>query len=324
MPQFLRLALAAVMALGSATPAFAQRYAFERSFETSGPITLDALTNRGKIAVTTGPANRVIVRGTVTVRVAVDAPSNAIEIAQKLAANPPVIRDAQGVQVRPPAEEAHRRAVTIAYDVTVPADTRVIAVSDSGALSITDVHGPVTARTQSAALSLARLGGSAEMTTGSGAVDIDGAVGQVTVTTSSSAISARALSGNLRVKTGSGSVTAESRGAGDIDITTGSSAITVTGAAHGVRAASQSGRIDVAGRPGAPWTLSTGSSAIRVTFDTATNATLDASTRSGSIRLTDLQVSGTQVKQRVHGTIGSGGPTVTMTSGSGSFDIRER
>ena len=324
MPHVLRLALAAVIALGSAGPAFAQRYAFERSFDTSGPVTLDALTNRGKITVTTGVANRVVVRGTVTVRVAIDAPLNAVEIAQRLAANPPVTRNADDVQVRPPTDEADRRAVTVAYDVTVPADTRVIAISDSGALSIADVQGPVTARTQSAALSLARLGGSAEATTGSGAIEIDGAAGHVSVTTSSSAVAARALSGDFRVKTGSGSVTAESRGAGDIDIITGSSSITVTGAAHGVRATSQSGRIEVAGRPGAPWTLSTGSSAVRITFDTTSNATLDANTRSGSIRVTDLQVSGTQIKQRVHGTIGTGGPTVTITSGSGSFDIRGR
>lgn len=323
MPHFLRLALA-VIALGSAAPAFAQRFAFERSFETSGPVTLDASTNRGKITVTTGPANRVIVRGTVTVRVAVDAPPNAIEIAQRLAANPPVTREADGVRARPPADQADRRAVTVAYDVTVPADTRVIAVSDSGALSITDVHGPVTARTQSGALSLARLGGRAEMTTGSGAVEIDDAAGPVSVTTSSSAIGARALGGDFHVSTGSGRVTAESSGIGDIDITTGSSSITVTGAAHGVRATSQSGRIEIAGRPGAPWTLSTGSSAVRVTFDAATDAMLDANTRSGSIRLTDLPLSGTRAKQRVHGAIGTGGPTVTITSGSGSFDLRGR
>jgi DUF4097 and DUF4098 domain-containing protein YvlB len=320
----MRLALLAIIALGSAAPVFAQRYTFERSFDTSGQVSLDASTNRGKITVTTGAANRVVVRGTVTVRVAVDTPANAVDIAQRLAANPPVNRTAEGVLLRPPSEETDRRAVTVAYEVTVPADTRVIAVSDSGALSVADVHGPVMVRTTSAALSLSRLRGDAEVTTGSGAVDIDGVSGDLRVTTSSSAIAARGLDGNVRVMTGSGSVTAESTGAGDIDVTTASSAITVTGATHGLRATSQSGRIEIAGTPGTPWTLSTGSSAIRVTFDTPSNATLDATTRSGSIRLTDVPVSGTQTKQQVHGTIGTGGPTVTMTSRSGSFDIRHR
>jgi hypothetical protein len=287
-------------------------------------VTLDASTNRGKITVAAGPVNRVIVRGTVTVRVAVDVPLNAVEIAQRLAANPPVEHLGDRVQLRPPAEEVDRRAVTIAYDVIVPVATRVSAISDSGALSITGIDGPVTARTQSGALVFADLKGAAEITTGSGAVDLDGADGNVTITTQSSAITAHALRGDLRVKTGSGAVSAESRGSGNIEIATSSSAMTVSGAAGGLRVTTQSGRIEIAGRPTAPWMLTTGSSAIRITFDSGSNAMLDADTGSGSIRVANLQIDGTQAKRQIKGTIGAGGPAVVMTSRSGSFEIRGR
>jgi hypothetical protein len=321
---FRRLIVAAVIVFGATAPAAAQRYTFERSFDTSATVTLDAVTQRGKITVTTGSENRVIVRGTVTVRFGLDVPLDAVEIAQRLAASPPVDHKGDHVQLRPPGEEVDRRAVTIAYDVTVPVGTRVSAVSDSGALSIRGVRGPVTARTQSGALAFVNLKGAADITTGSGAVDLDGADGDVAITTQSSAITAHALRGDLRVKTGSGAVSVESRGPGNIEIATSSSAMTVTGAAGGLRVTTQSGRIEVAGRPTAPWMLTTGSSAIRVTFDAGSNALLDADTGSGSIRLANLQVAGTQAKQQVKGAIGSGGPAVTMTSRSGSFEIRGR
>jgi hypothetical protein len=318
------VAVGAALLLGIAAPASAQRYSFERSFDAASGVTLDAITNRGKITVNAVPDDRVIVKGTVTVRLAPDAPLDADAIARRLASDPPVSADSDRVQLRPPAEDVERRAVTIAYEVTVPAGAHVDASSDSGAIRISGVQGPVRVRTQSGELSLAHLGATAEVSTGSGAVTVDGIGGDLSVTTSSSAITAQGLHGDLRVKTGSGAVRAESTGSGDIDITTSSSAITIAGAAGGVRANSQSGRIEAHGRPGAPWALSTGSAAILLALDAGTNATLDATTGSGSIRLANLAVSGREMKRRVQGDIGSGGPTVTVTSRSGSLDIRGR
>ena len=319
-----RLVFGAALLLGWSAPAFAQRYAFERSFDTSAPITLDVYTNRGSITVTTGAADRVVVHGTVTVRLALGVPVNAVELAQRLATNPPVQRDGDRVQLRPPSDAVEDRAVTIAYELVVPPETRVIASSNSGALSIVGVRGPVTAHTQSAALTVSRLGGAVEITTGSGAVDVDGVGGPLDITTSSSAIRARRVESGLRVKTGSGAVSIESTGTGDLDITTSSSAITVEGATRGVRVRSGSGHIVIAGRPGAAWSLSNSSGGIDVTFGSGTAATLDAVTRSGSIHVTGLDVAGTQARQRVQGAIGAGGAAVEITNSSGTIDLRGR
>jgi hypothetical protein len=319
-----RICAVAVLLTSTASPAAAQHFSFERTFDVTAPITLEAASDRGKITVITGATNRVLVRGTVTVRVAIDAPLNALAVAKRLAAAPPIEQQPDLVRLRAPADETERRAVTIAYIVTVPPETRVIVDTDSGAIAITGVRGSIAARTHSGAIALAKLGGDANIATGSGAVNVDGADANVSITTSSSAITARAVRAGLRVKTGSGAVSAESRGPGDIEVATASSAIIITGATGGVRVTTQSGSIDVAGRPSGPWALSTGSSAIRVTLDNGTSAVLDANTRSGSIHVTDLQLAGTQQKQRVQGTLGNGGPTVKMTSGSGSFDIRGR
>lgn len=71
-------------------PALAQRFPFERSFDATSPITLDVSTVRGKINVTVGDPGSVVVTGTVTVRAAWDTPLNAVELAKRVAASPPI------------------------------------------------------------------------------------------------------------------------------------------------------------------------------------------------------------------------------------------
>jgi DUF4097 and DUF4098 domain-containing protein YvlB len=100
--------------------------------------------------------------------------------------------------------------------------------------------------------------------------------------------------------------------------------VTLEGAARGVRIRSGSGHIRVAGRPGAAWSLSNSSGGVDVTLESGAAATIDASTRSGSIHINNLQVSGTQERQRVQGAIGAGGPTVQITNSSGTIDLRGR
>lgn len=318
------LALTVAVLVGWSAPAFAQHYAFERSLDTSAATTLDVTTHRGRITITADAVNSIRVRGTVTVRAAIDAPLDAVARAQRLAANPPIEQVGDRVQLRPPSDDTDRRAVTVSYDVIVPASVRVIANSNSGAVTITGVRGQVTAHTQSSTLTMSRLAGPAEITTGSGGVNVDDVGGAVDITTSSSAINARRLKSDVRVKTGSGAVSVESTGPGDVDITTSSSAITVEGATHGLRVRSGSGHIKVAGRPGAGWSLANSSGGIDVGLGSGSAAAIDASTRSGSILLTNLQVSGTQARQNVHGTIGAGGPSLEISNSSGTIEIRGR
>ena len=309
-------------ALTGATPALAQRFPFERSFQTTDAITLDVSTVRGKINVTVGDSGRVVVTGTVTVRAAWDTPLNAVELAKKIAASPPIRQDAQAITLRPPSDPVERRAVTVAYEVRVPANSKVLAVSESGATTVRGVGGPVTVKTQSAAIDLQELGGATEVTTGSGAVKIDGVAGALKVTTSSSGITGRALGNNVRIRTQSGEVVAELTGTGDADVETGSSAIRVTGARGAVHATSQSGHIVIGGSPNRPWTLDSGSSAVDLVIDAASAFGLEAITGSGSVNVDGLKVAGSVTKRNVSGNVGAGGPSVRVTSRSGSIRVR--
>ena len=227
-----RIALALLLALAPGL-AFAQRLPFERAFDVGAGAVLDVSTLRGKIEVLAGERGHVSVHGVVTVRVGVDVPAGALELAQKLAASPPVAKEGNTVTLRPPTDAADRRAVTISYQVHVPPDTEVRSDSDSGATSVSGVSGRVTVRTQSAAISLASLSGVVGVTTGSGAVTADGSAGALSVKTSSSGFNGTHLA-SLQLRTNSGAVNATFSGEGDATVETGSGSIKLTGLRGGV------------------------------------------------------------------------------------------
>jgi DUF4097 and DUF4098 domain-containing protein YvlB len=285
-----------------ATPAFAQRVPFTRTFDVGAAPALEVTTSNGKITVTAGQPGRVVVRGTVTVRVGVNVPADAMAIAEKIAANPPVRQTADLVALTTPTDSRERRAVTVSYEVEVPPAARVQSISESGETSVTGVDGPVSVRTQSASIAVGRLGGNADVVTGSGAVRVNGAGGALSLTTSSSGIEARDVAGSLRVQTQSGAVDVSLRGPGPVHIRTGSS---------GVRLQSLAGTADV----------ETGSGRIEVALATGAALRLDATTGSGSIDVTGVQVTGEIAKRRVTGVIGAGGREVRLVSRSGSIKV---
>jgi putative adhesin len=308
----------ALQVVGS--PALAQRLPFQKSFEAAGITTLDVSTIRGKINVVSGETGRIEIGGAVTIRIGIDVPENPLEIAQRIAANPPIERVGDTVRLRPPADERDRRAVTVNYDVRVPANTKIVSVSDSGETTIAGLTGPVDVRTQSAAIALQRIGGATTIFTGSGAVVVEDTKGPLTVTTSSSAFTARALGGNLRVRTMSGAVNAGFEGGGDVDIETGSSGIQLRGVRGALTAATRSGRVTVDGKPDRPWAVSTGSGSIDLAV-ASPPLMLDVTTGSGSVRVDGASVNGSVSKRAVNGAIGSGGPTVRISTRSGSIRI---
>jgi hypothetical protein len=307
---------------GTASPAVAQRFPFERSFAVSGPSALDVSTIRGKIEVTVGEPGRIVVLGTATVRVDWNVPPNAIDLARKVADNPPVQHDGPTVRLSSPSDPAELRAVTVSYEVRVPPQTQVTTRTESGATTVRGVTGAVVVRTQSGAIEVRQLGGTAVLTSGSGSVTVDGVAGSLTVTTNSSSVTARSAAGDLRVRTTSGSVDARLSGEGDADIETGSSAIRVSGARGAIIAATQSGRVTLHGVPRRDWQASTGSGSVDITTAPAVPFTLDARSGSGSVKVVGASVQGTVSKRMVAGSIAGGGPHVRVTSRSGSVVVR--
>lgn len=321
-PTSLSVSLAVAGLLVSAAPARAQRFTFERTFPAAQTGTLDVQTVRGKITVTGTDADRLIVRGTVTVRVGPRVPANAIDLARTLAADPPIASQGSTLRLRAPSDPMARRAVTLSYDVQLPRHTRVEAVSQSGAVSIEGVAQPVRVRTQSSTITLAALGSTADVTTGSGAVEADGIADALGVQTASSSIAAHNVGGALDVRTNSGSVDAILTGAAGATVRTHSSAVVLQGVRGGLNVTTESGHVRVGGTPGRPWTIATGSGAVDLDLGPDTAITVDARSRSGSVVAEDVHATEPATKRRIVGTVNGGGARVGITSRSGSIRIR--
>jgi hypothetical protein len=271
-------------ALSIAVPAAAQRFAFERTYDVSAAPVVDVSTTRGKINIRVGEPGRIVVSGAATVRLGLIGPSNAVDLARKVAANPPIEQNGDRLRLRSPGGPDENRAMTVNYEMRVPPDTRVVAVSDSGAIDVRDLAGHVEVRTQSSAISLMSLA-SADVQTGSGAVRLDGASGAIRISTSSSGITAHGLRGGLRTTT-------------------------------------ESGRTILSGIPSEQWEVSAGSGSIEVDFQPPIKATLYATAGSGSVYTPERLVTGSIERQRVEGAIGGGGPVVRLYSRSGSIRVR--
>lgn len=317
-------ALAAVALAVSALPVSAQRLTFQRTYDVDDAAALDVSTIRGRVDVAPGPPGRILVVGTVTVRPFSASRTDPIEIARRIAADPPVTQQGSAVRLQPPDGEEARGAVTVSYVVTVPADTAVRASSESGALAIEGVSGHVDVDTSSSTIDLRRLAGSAEAASGSGAIRVDGIAGDLSVTTRSSAIQVAGAAGAVRARSQSGAVDVRLAGDGHVDVETSSSAIGLSGLQGGLRATSQSGRIRIAGAPTAAWNLSSGSGSFDFDLDPGARLDLAARTRSGSVRVGGVSLEGAMAKGEATGSINGGGPLVTAISRSGSITVSAR
>ena len=204
------LLLAPLFALALPGAALAQRATFERTFDVSNGA-VDVSTTQGAVDVRAGTGSRIVVKGSVAVRLGWDVPANAAALVRAVADHPPVAQDGQTVRVQPPTDADERRAVTISYVIEVPAPTSVRLATQSGAASVSGVAGSVNLTTQSGATHISDVTGAVHVTTQSAALTLRTIGGATTALSQSGAVTVDGTRGSLSVKTqssaGSGSVT---------------------------------------------------------------------------------------------------------------------
>ena len=188
-------------------------------------------------------------------------------------------------------DNGHRNEISVAMTVLVPRGAGVQVVTGNGAISVE------------------QLGGAIDATTGNGRVRVTGTDGVV------------------RVRTGNGDVEVRDARAA-VHVSTGNGQIDVTTSAGPVDASSGNGDIDVrisAGEPRAPMSFSTGHGSVRIALPASFNGELDASTGNGTVRnaFGGMPDDASRNHRRVRATIGSGGPLVRASTGSGSVEIRK-
>jgi hypothetical protein len=285
--------------------AMAQPIPFERTLTVGAAPSLDVSTGSGSVTVHAGSGATIVVKGTVSINKGWGAPADAAEIAKKVAANPPITQSGDAVQVGKIADEQTRKAVSISYDISVPAATVVAANSGSGNVSVTGVSSGVKANSGSGDVTVANVGGAVDARTGSGNVSIK---------------DARA-SANL--STGSGNIVAALSGSGDVKASTGSGDITLTGVVGLLSASTGSGSIGVEGKPTGDWKVSSASGDVKVVMPAGQGFTLDASTSSGNLEVAGgLNVEKSPGRRRAQGPVHGGGPAVRLSTASGDIAVR--
>ncbi|MBA2353867.1 MAG: DUF4097 family beta strand repeat protein [Acidobacteria bacterium] len=291
-----------------ALPALAaaqQPLTFERSLPVSTPATLDVSTGAGDITVRAGSTAAIVVKGTVKVNTGWSVPGNAADLARQLVSAPPIVHEGNTVRVGRIVDETMRKAVSVSYDITVPAATAVAANSGSGSVSVSGVEEAVKANTGSGDIVVTSIDGDVKLQTGSGNLQVKDV--------------RRAAS----LSTGSGSVDATLTGKGDVRVSTGSGDIRLGGVIGLVTASTGSGDVAVDGSPTGEWKLSAASGNVRVTVPSSHGFTLDARTSSGSVDVdAPLTAQGKMDRRHVQGTVRGGGPTLRLSTASGSIAVK--
>ncbi len=285
--------------------AFASDYqgSFERKFQVNGPARLEIDTGSWDVTVHSGPAGAVTVSGRIHVDNRWLFGERSAQI-QELENNPPVRQEGNTIRVG----QTKQNNISVDYEITVPADTRVQSRTGSGDVKIEGLNSDVDLQSGSGDLTLENVGGRVQSRSGSGDVR------------------AREISGPFRAEASSGDIQLEERGQGDVDIRTTSGDIEVKGVDGRLHAEAGSGDINAAGKPNGVWEARTGSGNIHIDLPEQSGFQLDASTSSGEINLNHaitLTVQGSMdaVRHELKGTAGSGGPQVTVHTGSGDIDI---
>jgi len=309
-----------------AVPAFAADAtgSFTRTLTVGAAPSVEVSTGSGDITINAGTGNTVQIRATIKASdrwFRDDANElSAAERVRRIEQNPPVEQNGDIIVIGR-IEDRQLRNVSITYDITLPAGSKVRTQTGSGDQYISGVNGTVKVSTGSGNVTAKQLGDETRVSTGSGDIRIDGVKGRLYATAGSGNVRATGIAGGLYASTGSGDITYEQVSAGNVSAKTGSGNITLKNVKGGVEARTGSGEIDATGEMTADWQVSSGSGNIDLRLPQGSSFSVDARSSSGSVTIDHpVTMQGSLKRNRVQGKVGQGGVLLALDSGSG--DIR--
>ena len=296
-------ALMSVFFLSLCAAASDYQGSFERKFQVNGPAKLDIDAGASDIVVSKGPGGVVTVTGKIHVNNRWIFGERASRV-QELKNNPPVRQDGNTILVG----HTNVNNIWIDYEIAVPMDTRVQSQTGSGDVKIQGLNSDL------------------DLQSGSGDLILEEITGKIRTRSGSGDVRARGISGPFSGEASSGDIQLEERGAGDVDIHTTSGNIEAKGVDGALRMEAGSGDISVEGKPARNWDVQTGSGNVHVNMPSSAGFQLQASTSSGELNVNHaitvtVQSSMDAARHEIKGTVGDGGPQVTVHTGSGDIDI---
>src|SRR2546429_7309575 len=150
------------------------RGSFQRSFQVSGTVDLEVLTHSGDIKVHTGPAGSVSISGKIFVGDQWFSGDRQAQVSE-LEKNPPIRRTGNSIRI----DYVNARNISIDYDITVPADTRLRTHSGSGDQTVEGLRSNLELESGSGDMRLKNFAGALKRHTGAGNVEGRGGNGGV-------------------------------------------------------------------------------------------------------------------------------------------------
>lgn len=296
---------------------------FERTLNVTGPVELEVSSGSGNITVHQGGNGSVYVSAKLHANTgswifgAGDVEARIHRIEQ----NPPITQSGNTITIGKIDDRDLTRNISIDYDVTVPAQTRLNSHTGSGDQQITGLQLPVTAKTGSGNITIERITADTRISSGSGDLKINSVKGVLYCDTGSGNVRAQEIAGDVIASAGSGNIEVQQSG-GSAKAETGSGTIRLSGVKGGLRAQAGSGDIHVQGEPTSDWRLGSGSGNISLKIPPQSSFNIDARTSSGSLTVHHpITMQGSASRSHLQGKSGNGGVLLDLHTGSGDIEV---
>lgn len=316
--------LALTLAIGVLPLSAAATGHFERTMQVSGTVDLEVYSGSGNINVHTGG------NGTVAVTARIHGSNSSWlfgggdveDRIRRIEQHPPIEQNGNFIRIGKFEDRELQRNISIDYDVTVPAQTKLNSQTGSGDQTISGVQLAATAKTGSGNITAENLGADAHISSGSGDLKIHSVKGTLRADTGSGNIRAEGVGGEIVATTGSGDVEMHQVAAGDVRVETGSGNVRLYNVKGGLRAETGSGDIHAEGEATHDWRLGAGSGNITLRLPSSASFNLDARTSSGTLRVNHpVTMQGAMSHTHIQGKVGTGGVLLDMHTGSGDIEI---
>jgi hypothetical protein len=296
---------------------------FERNLQVSGPVDLDIMSGSGDITIRTGGSGSISISARIHSSGSwLFGSGDAEERIRRIEKNPPVVQQGNSIRIGHFEDRDMQRNISIDYEVTVPAQTRLTSHTGSGDQTFSGLQLPLSATTGSGNITLDNISADTRIRSGSGDLKINNVKGTLNAETGSGNIRAQGVAGEITSNTGSGDVEMHQTAAGDVRVGTGSGNVKLYGIKGGLRAETGSGDILVEGEATHDWRLGAGSGNITLRLPTQASFNLNARTSSGSLRVKPaVTMQGDISKNHIQGKVGNGGVIVDLHTGSGDIEI---
>lgn len=295
---------------------------FERTLQVSGTVDLEVMSGSGNITVHTGGSGSVSVSAKIRASNSWLFGGDAEDKIRRIEKNPPIEQQGNTIRIGRIEDRELQRNISIDYDLTVPAQTRLNSHTGSGDQTITGVQLPLTAKTGSGNITVENIAGDARISSGSGDLKLNSVKGALYAETGSGNIHAEGVAGEITATAGSGNIEMRQVSAGDVKVETGSGNVRLYGVNGGLRADTGSGDIQAEGEATHDWRLGAGSGNITLRLPAQASFNLDARTSSGTLTVHhQVTMQGTISKSHIQGKVGSGGVILDVHTGSGDIAI---